>query len=78
MEIENATAFGQVIRAARRRHRMTQRELALIAGTGERFVVDLEGGKPTMQLGRAIAVAVALGLSFSLTDPEAEEAEAPP
>jgi HTH-type transcriptional regulator / antitoxin HipB len=72
MTIDDTRLFGAAVRAARRRHGMTQRELALIAGTGERFVVDLEAGKPTAQLGRALAVAAALGLTVSLTDPGAE------
>ena len=72
MTIDDTRTFGAAVRAARRRQGMTQRELALIAGTGERFVVDLESGKPTAQLGRALAVAAALGLMVSLTDPGAE------
>ena len=34
---------------------MTQRDLALVINTGERFVVDLEAGKATSQLGKALA-----------------------
>ena len=40
---------------------MTQEELALVAGVGRRFVVDLESGKPTARLGEALAVIRALG-----------------
>jgi HTH-type transcriptional regulator/antitoxin HipB len=54
---------------------MTQRDLALVAGTGERFVVDLEAGKTTTQLGLALAVAAAVGLIVSLDDPHAADAE---
>ncbi len=43
---------------------MSQDELALATGVGRRFIVELEGGKPSSQLGRALAVAEALGLRF--------------
>ena len=40
---------------------MTQRDLALVIDAGERFVVDLEAGKATCQLGKALAAARAVG-----------------
>lgn len=41
---------------------ITQRELALAINAGERFIVDLEAGKPTAQLGKALAAARAAGV----------------
>ena len=41
---------------------MRQDELALATGVGRRFLIDLEAGKPTCQLGRSLLVADALGL----------------
>jgi y4mF family transcriptional regulator len=78
MRIEDTRAFGQAIRKARRHRRMTQRELALVAGTGERFVVDLESGKPTAQLGRALAVLATLGLRLDVLDPQRDTGDAAP
>jgi y4mF family transcriptional regulator len=78
MHIEDTRAFGQAIRKARRHRRMTQRELALVAGTGERFVVDLESGKPTAQLGRALAVLATLGLRLDVLDPQRDTGDAAP
>lgn len=75
MRIDNPIAFGDAIKRARRRQSMTQRDLALIAGTGERLIVDLEAGKATTQLGRALAVAAAVGLVISLDDPRAPDSE---
>ena len=66
MEIRTATDFGIAVREARRREGLTQRQLALSTGTGERFIVDLENGKPTIRLGKALTVALALGLKFRL------------
>jgi DNA-binding XRE family transcriptional regulator len=53
--------FAQTIRDLRRRHGMTQRDLALVIDAGERFIVDLEAGKATCQLGKALAAAEAVG-----------------
>lgn len=78
MQIEDTRAFGQAIRRARRHRGMTQRELALVAGTGERFVVDLESGKATTQLGRALTVLAALGLRLDLVDPQRDDADGAP
>lgn len=62
MRIENAEQFGEVVAQARRALGLTQRDLALAIGTGERFIVELEAGKRTAQLGKALAAASAVGL----------------
>ncbi len=62
-----ASDFGAAVREVRRREGLTQRELALSAGTGERFIVDLENGKETARLGKAIEVATALNIKIDLT-----------
>ena len=41
---------------------MRQDQLALATGVGRRFLIELEAGKPTCQLGRSLLVAEALGL----------------
>ena len=67
MQIENAQQLGSAIAVARRVLGLTQRELALAINSGERFIVDLEAGKPTAQLGKALAAARAVGLRLSAT-----------
>jgi transcriptional regulator with XRE-family HTH domain len=57
-----ASAFGSVIRRRRRELNIRQAQLALAAGVGRRFLIELESGKPTCQLGRSLLVAQALGL----------------
>jgi transcriptional regulator with XRE-family HTH domain len=51
---------------------MRQDQLAGAAGVGVRFIVDLEAGKSSTQLGKALAVASALGLNVSITEPGAK------
>ncbi len=62
--VVDALEFGQLVRQRRRKLRMTQRDLALVVNSGERFIVELEAGKPTCQLGKALATAKALGIEL--------------
>lgn len=57
-----ASAFGSVIRSRRKALKMRQAQLALATGVSRRFLIDLEAGKPSCQLGRTLLVAEALGL----------------
>src|SRR5258705_13091002 len=59
---EAALAFGSLIRSRRKALKMRQDQLALATGVGRRFLIDLEAGKPSCQLGRSLLVADALGL----------------
>ena len=53
---------------------LTQPQLALAAGVGVRFVVELEAGKPTVRLVQVLRVIDALGGTLQLTGlPGAEE-----
>ncbi|HWA90045.1 MAG TPA: type II toxin-antitoxin system Y4mF family antitoxin [Rhizomicrobium sp.] len=58
--------LGTAVRDARRRQGLRQDQLAAAANVGVRFVVDLEAGKPTAQLGKTLDVLRALGLRLSL------------
>ena len=59
---EMALAFGLAIRSRRKALNMRQHELALATGVGRRFLIELEAGKPSCQLGRSLMVAQALGI----------------
>ena len=52
------------IRMQRKHVKITQKELAMTCGTGLRFIVDLERGKPTCQVGKTLQVLQALGLAI--------------
>ncbi len=62
LRIDTASQFGSAVAHARKKLGVTQRELALAIGAGERFIVDLEAGKPTAQLGKALAAARGVGM----------------
>lgn len=58
--------IGAAIRNERKSLGLRQDELAAAAGVGVRFLVELERGKPTVQLGRALTVLRALGLDLQV------------
>jgi transcriptional regulator with XRE-family HTH domain len=60
-----ASAFGAMIRTRRKALKLRQDQLALATGVGRRFLIELEAGKPSCQLGRSLLVAEALGLTFA-------------
>ena len=62
---ETAIAFGSLIRHRRKTMKMRQDQLALVTGVGRRFLIELEGGKPSCQLGRSLLVADALGMKLA-------------
>ncbi|MCQ4321801.1 transcriptional regulator [Pseudomonas indoloxydans] len=61
IHIDSTQALGAALRAARKQLGLTQSDLALAAGVGVRFVVDLEAGKPTVRLEQVLRVIDALG-----------------
>jgi len=52
---------------------VTQKDLALTSGTGLRFIIELEQGKPTCQLEKTLTVLNTLGVRIELTPPPAKE-----
>ena len=59
--IDTPASLGLAARAARKQLGLTQPQLALAAGVGVRFIVDLEAGKPTLRLENILRVLHALG-----------------
>jgi y4mF family transcriptional regulator len=77
--IKTTEQLGNALRAARKQLGLTQPQLALAAGVGVRFIVDLEAGKPTLRLENVLRVIDALGgelqlsgLSFTVAMPQRE------
>ena len=74
--ISTAETLGAALRAARKKMGLTQPDLALAAGVGLRFIVELEAGKPTVRLEQVLRVVDALGGSLTLTGLDTEPAQA--
>jgi HTH-type transcriptional regulator/antitoxin HipB len=64
--VHSAHDLGIALRAVRKRLGLSQSDLALAAGVGVRFIVDLEGGKATVRLEQILRVIDALGGSLAL------------
>ena len=60
--IRSSTQLGTIARQQRKRLALTQLDVAGLGNTGNRFIVELESGKPTMQLQKVLDVLDLLGL----------------
>jgi HTH-type transcriptional regulator / antitoxin HipB len=61
---DDSTKIGIVIKNRRKKLGVTQRNLALTSGTGLRFIIELEQGKPTCQIEKVLTVLRTLGLKL--------------
>ncbi|MGA9128177.1 MAG: type II toxin-antitoxin system Y4mF family antitoxin [Terracidiphilus sp.] len=67
--------IGQIVREGRKRLGVTQKDLALTSGTGLRFIIELEKGKETCQIGKVLTVLQTLGIKIALTPPAVSGSE---
>ncbi len=67
--------IGKLVRDTRIALGGTQKDLALTSGTGLRFIIELEKGKPTCQFGKVLTVMKTLGITIRLTPPTPDEAD---
>lgn len=63
-KIDNIKGLGIWIRQARKEQGLTQEQLAATCGVGVRFVRELEGGKETCHIGKAVQVMEMLGVEI--------------
>jgi y4mF family transcriptional regulator len=68
--IHTAEDIGMSIRRTRKTLGITQKDLALISGTGLRFITDLEKGKPTCQISKILSVLQTLGIKIHFEMPK--------
>ncbi len=64
--IDNTEDLGRWIRAERKAQGLRQPDLAAAAATSVRFIVEIERGKPTAQIGKVLDVLRQLGIGLSL------------
>jgi y4mF family transcriptional regulator len=68
--------IADFVLARRKANRLTQRELATLAGVGMRFISELEGGKTTLRLDTVNAVLRQFGKRVGVVDlPRQDQAE---
>ncbi|MBY5348493.1 helix-turn-helix transcriptional regulator [Rhizobium leguminosarum] len=67
--IQSPADIGALVRSTRKEQNLRQDELAGVAGVGLRFIVDLEAGKPTAQIGKVLQVLQTLGCCLDILAP---------
>ena len=77
-QIETPEHLGDAVRQTRKALSLTQPQLALAAGVGVRFIVDLEAGKPTVRLENVLRVLQALGATLNVSSSEDSQTQADP
>ena len=75
INIQSAKQFGEAIRKSRKDQGLNQTTLAGLSGAGLRFVSELERGKPTCELEKALQIATMLGIRLTATLPDPEQDE---
>ncbi len=63
-DVQVCTRFRRCRQGKRKARGWTQTELAARSGTGERFIVELEAGKPSCQLEKSLIVARTVGIEI--------------
>lgn len=62
--ISSVQELGTLIRQVRKAQGMTQEDVSGLAGFGNRFIIDLERGKATVQAQKVLDVLALLGLEL--------------
>ena len=63
-KISTVADLGKVVLGARKEQNLTQADIAGLAHTGNRFLVDLGKGKPTIQMKKAFDILELLGFEL--------------
>ncbi len=73
--IQSTAELGMVIRAVRKSAHVRQDDLAAMVGVSRQFTVDVEKGKPTVQMARVLRLLKELGIELSVDIPAAASHE---
>ena len=65
-QIKTIKDIAKWVREERRRQRLTQKELSGLVGVSERFIVELEKGKATAEIGKVLHVLRNLGADIQI------------
>ncbi|RKM60817.1 MULTISPECIES: helix-turn-helix domain-containing protein [unclassified Butyrivibrio] len=68
MKISDTKTFGKAIRDRRKKLGYTQKYISDFTGISVTFLSDLENGKKTIELGKALLIANLLGLDIELNE----------
>ena len=66
MSAQKIKKLGELIRQTRKNQGLTQEQLAAATGVGVRFIRELEHGKESCHIGKALAVVAMLGIDIEV------------
>ena len=64
--LSSTRELGELVRSVRKEQGLTQLDVAGLAGLSNRFVIDLERGKETLQMQKVLDVLSLLGLEVAI------------
>jgi len=64
MTVNKIEKLGEMIKQARKEQGLTQEQLAATTGVGVRFIRELEQGKESCHIGKALKVVAMLGIDI--------------
>ena len=68
MNISETAQYGELLKKRRKALHYTQSFLSEFSGLSVSFISDVENGKATVELGKALYLANLLGLDFNLKE----------
>ena len=68
MKIHDSKSFGKMIKEKRKKLGYTQKYICEVSGISASFISDLENGKSTVEIGKAIYLANLLGIDVELNE----------
>jgi len=66
--MQTVDEIGRFIKDRRKDSKLSQKELAEAAGVGQRFISELERGKPTVRLSEVDSVLAVFGKRLGIAD----------
>ena len=72
VNLEGVAQFGEAIRRFRKKRGLTQQQLADLVGCSIMYVSQLERGKETAELGKALKILDALDVGITFSDIKGE------
>ena len=68
MKVLDSKSFGEMVKAKRKKLGYTQKYICEVSGISASYISDLENGKATVELGKAIYLANLLGIDVELNE----------
>lgn len=68
MYIKNLSDLAEIIVKTRKAQGLTQKDVAFACNVGIRYIVDLENGKETCEIGKALKIVNMLGIKLGVQD----------